>query len=345
MRGNEKAPVAYMILPHRGQRYALPAVAVRQISDLPYLQPAKEYPPPVAGLLRWRDQVIPVLALDRCLGRRDRPMSLTDRLVILEAEGKHFGLVVEDCCEMREFSDDLFDLPVTFRGASPFPSYMKQAFSDQEGLCFVIDLSRLLAEAVDEANRLEADQVPDDGAAADRPWTAEERRILLTRARALRQGEEKSDEEGTRTGAVVVIGQERFWIDIDLVREFASADPLIPIPCTPPFVAGVSKLRGQLITVFDLRPLLGATKEGTSREAGRLVVIEAEGVLVGLLVEEVIDVVSIRPEKIRLSPLALQTIPEEYAGGEVQYREKERATILDVARILNEGDLVIQEEV
>ncbi|MZP28918.1 hypothetical protein GTO91_04240 [Heliobacterium undosum] len=345
MRGNEKAPVAYMILPHQGQRYAVPTVAVRQISNLPYLQPAKEYPSPVVGLLHWRGRVIPVLDLNRCLGRGDRPMSLTDRLVILEAEGKHFGLVVEDCCEMREFSDEELDLPDTFRGASRFPSYMKRTFSDREGLCFIIDLPRLLAEAVDEANRLEEGQAPDDGTRASKSWTAEERRILLTRARELLRGKGKSGEEGTRTGAVVVIGQERFWIDIHFVREFASADPLIPIPCTPPFVAGVSKLRGQLITVFDLRPLIGAAKERLSRETGRLVVVEAEGVLAGLLVEEVIDVVPIRPEKVRLSPLALQTIPEEYAGGEVQFAEKARATILDVARILSKGDLVIQEEV
>ncbi|MBM7867480.1 hypothetical protein GTO89_13110 [Heliobacterium gestii] len=334
-----------MLLSHQGQRYAVPALSVRQISPLPHLQKAVEYPPPVAGLLNWREQVIPVLDLSLCLGRRGRPLSLNDRLIVLEAEGQIFGLIVEDCCEMRDFSDETLRLPTVFQGPAGFPSYMKRAFSDRDGLCFLIDLPRLLAEAVTEATWGDDDPGAVGGKNAAGAWTERERRILLTRTRALQRGRHRDSDSGTRMGAVVVIGQESFWIDIRFVREFAPADPLIPIPCTPPFVAGVSKLRGQLITVFDLRTLLGAAGEGDARQAGKLVVVEVDGVLAALLVESVIDVAPIRPEKIRRSPLALQRIPEEYAGGEVQYGEKARATILDVARILSGGDMEIHDEV
>jgi purine-binding chemotaxis protein CheW len=86
---------------------------------------------------------------------------------------------------------------------------------------------------------------------------------------------------------LVAIGDERYAVPIQEVREVASVGELTPVPGAPRAVMGVQNLRGQVVTVVDLGALLG-TSTPVARRA--LVVVEDGGDPVALAVDTVVDV-------------------------------------------------------
>ncbi len=88
---------------------------------------------------------------------------------------------------------------------------------------------------------------------------------------------------------------EEFALDIASVREIVRAQRLTPVPLTPPFILGLTNLRGQIIPVVDVRLRLGLEASAID-DRSRLLVVELEGHPSGLLVDEVREVLTVGEE-------------------------------------------------
>ncbi|WP_305042193.1 chemotaxis protein CheW [Geoalkalibacter sp.] len=73
------------------------------------------------------------------------------------------------------------------------------------------------------------------------------------------------------------------------LREVLRVPPLVRVPGAPATIAGIISLRGEILAVNDLRPLLGLAVETGRGPGARLVLIEVAGQTAALLVDEVID--------------------------------------------------------
>lgn len=96
------------------------------------------------------------------------------------------------------------------------------------------------------------------------------------------------DADGAPGGEAVVVrlGSGRFAAELSAVAEVGRVPAVTRIPGGPGWLAGIANWRGRLLPVLDLRSLLGA--EATPLEAGaRLVVLTADGMSVGVLVDSV----------------------------------------------------------
>jgi purine-binding chemotaxis protein CheW len=97
------------------------------------------------------------------------------------------------------------------------------------------------------------------------------------------------------------VGQQTYCIDIIAVREIRGWTPATPLPHAPSFVRGVINLRGSVLPVVDLAARLGwPVKEPTARHA--LIVVHANGQIVGLLVEAVSNIMTLSPDGIQPAP-------------------------------------------
>lgn len=98
-----------------------------------------------------------------------------------------------------------------------------------------------------------------------------------------------------------VVGGRTFAVDIMGIREILRNQRVTSVPHTPPHLAGVVNLRGALIPVVDLhRVLLGHASRGGCEDP-KLVVVHSRGKTAGLLVDQVLDVISVPLEA--LSPV------------------------------------------
>jgi purine-binding chemotaxis protein CheW len=97
---------------------------------------------------------------------------------------------------------------------------------------------------------------------------------------------------------VCLLSGERYGLEVTHVREIYPLGHLTPVPRTPDFVVGVFSARGRLISVIDLRIFLGlptsSVNEGSKGGAeSKIVVVTSEDLEVGLLTDEVADVLTI----------------------------------------------------
>lgn len=92
------------------------------------------------------------------------------------------------------------------------------------------------------------------------------------------------------------LGDRRYGIDLDAVREILPVRRATRVPGAPAYVAGLINVRGTIVTVLDL----GARLDGNSSLApdGSVILVEHRQKVVGIAVAEVNDVMMIPTESI-----------------------------------------------
>ena len=106
------------------------------------------------------------------------------------------------------------------------------------------------------------------------------------------------------------LGDERYGLDIAAVYEIIRHQPITAVPRSPVFVEGVINLRGRIIPVIDLRERFGM-EDTEPTKASRIVVCEAAGTRVGLIVDAVSEVLMIQGD-------AIEPTPEVAAGDDAR---------------------------
>lgn len=89
-----------------------------------------------------------------------------------------------------------------------------------------------------------------------------------------------------------VLSHQVYGVDIMAVREIRMLQAVTTVPGTPDYVSGMINLRGSILPVYDLRRRFG---EGTTTLSPNhaAVVVSIKGRLSGLLVDEVLDIVTV----------------------------------------------------
>ena len=88
-----------------------------------------------------------------------------------------------------------------------------------------------------------------------------------------------------------------YGIDIGNVTEIIGIQDMTPIPNSPPYVRGITNIRGTIVPVVDMRLRFGI-EEAEYNERTCIVLISSENMYIGLVVDSVEDVVQLTPENI-----------------------------------------------
>lgn len=153
--------------------------------------------------------------------------------------------------------------------------------------------------------------------------------------------EPAAGEVATREYLIFHLGGERFGVAGENVREVLKVPRLIRIPRVPEHIPGVFNLRGEVCAVTDLRSLLGLAGRDLALH-GRLVVVEAAGVVTALYTDRVEGLVSIEAETIEPFTEGLAGFPREVAEGQL-HQEEGLAVLLNLRAILARPEFVIDE--
>jgi purine-binding chemotaxis protein CheW len=82
--------------------------------------------------------------------------------------------------------------------------------------------------------------------------------------------------------------QEHYGIPYAQVEEIMDAMSICPVPGTPGFVRGVMNRRGEMLTVLDLKEFFRPARDEEYAEDALIIVVKAQGMLAGILVNEII---------------------------------------------------------
>ena len=111
---------------------------------------------------------------------------------------------------------------------------------------------------------------------------------------------ELAQSEATVRVCLVSLCGELFAIDLRNVREVFEVESITPVPKMPPAFVGVANVRGVIVPLVDLRPLLGLPLDDTV--LNYVVVIRHQGQQVGVLVDQMPEIRSVNRDELHASP-------------------------------------------
>ncbi len=147
----------------------------------------------------------------------------------------------------------------------------------------------------------------------------------------------REDEPGERIVALSFeLGEELYAIELKHLLEMRQATPLRRLPGVLPHLAGVMNLRGELLPVVDLRPMLGLAKTEIGGIVPAVLVLSFHGGKLAAAVDRARDILSFPAKELKPPPVSLD--PERGAFIRGEYLTGGRLlSLLDVEKILTDS--------
>ena len=133
------------------------------------------------------------------------------------------------------------------------------------------------------------------------------------------------------------VGRETFGVPIHLVHEIGRVPEITAVPEAPDYIEGVINLRGKIVSVIDLRKRFGE-KEITSHRKNRVMVVEVDKKLVGLIVDSASEVLKVPEAEIEQPPNVFDEGDVNYVTGVGKLKGR-LIILIDLEKLLQKGEL------
>jgi purine-binding chemotaxis protein CheW len=138
------------------------------------------------------------------------------------------------------------------------------------------------------------------------------------------------------------IGEETYGVQIGSVREIVRVPEITAVPNAPEMIEGVINLRGKIIPVMDLRKRFGSSAIQSDKK-NRILVVELENRLLGLIVSAASEVLKIPPSEIEPPGAVFAEGESSYVTGVGKLKGR-LVILLDIARLLRQPEFRKLEE-
>lgn len=335
----------YLLFSLNGARYGVEALSVLEIAWLPELSPAEEAPPYIAGVINLRGRIAPVMDLGLRLGHPARRFQLGDSVVLLQTDDVTVGVIVNEVSDVITIPAAAIEPPPHYDGDTPAHAHFIAGNAKVgEEIVMLLDMQRLIhATQIDSPQRHTASlpAAANAGAYFCPDATDEERAVFRIRAHNLMQADDDQGAAERIPLSIIQFGEEWFGVGLEVVREFAHLRRVTAIPCCPPHIAGNMNLRGDILTLVDIR---GRLNIAAGSAAAEVMVIESGDLHIGVPVDKVLEVIYLHPADIAPMPAASRDEKDEYCKGVARYGAG-MVSILDMPKILTQGRLEVEENV
>ncbi len=123
-----------------------------------------------------------------------------------------------------------------------------------------------------------------------------------------------------------------FSIDINKVKEIVRMPDIVKIPNAPAFIEGIANLRGTVLPILNTRVRFGL-KRGELTDQTRILVIDINGSLTGLIVDSVKEVLRIDNSLVEPAPPAVKDVNSEFLKGVIKLNQGKRLILtIDVEK-------------
>lgn len=358
--------------------YGIEAALVHEILPLPELTPISEAATDIIGILNLRGEIVPIIHLDLLQNTPVKGCCLSDYVIVIQWEDLQIGMVVHQVNEVLKLNDEVIKADLSYGVNSDInPAFVAGIAKVDTGKIVLLNPKTLIREPdailpliwdaqtyldivpasplrdVEEQLELEVLQQDEELQTSKilssfydlycASSTPKERAIFRQRADNLRQQTESLKVTNELMPlAVIGFGNEYFGLDLELIREFTDIGNLIPIPCCPNHIVGNMNLRGEIVTLVDIRSVLNLPTSPVS-VGSPAVVVQIDDIVAGLPVDRVLEMASLNSTD--MTPLSgiLSDFGEQYIRGTALFQEK-ILRVLDLPKLFTQGELVVNEQ-
>jgi purine-binding chemotaxis protein CheW len=313
----EKARETFVTFDVAGQEFALDLGLVQEIIALPgAVATAPRVDKTVAGMMAFREQLLPLVSLRELLGFAPAPISeVREKVIVASVGGGLVGLIADRARAVIAADPALIDpVPPVIKARSGGEARIKSIYRGEEG--------RRLVSILEPEQLFRGDVMKRLGEARDA-------------SRAQPQIDEGSEE---RQFLVFRLGPDEFALPVEAVVEVARApDRVTRVPKAPKFLEGVINLRGAVLAVIDQRQRFDMPRLDGG-DGRRLVVVQTGRHRAGLIVDSVSEVLRTTADAIKDAPDLTEDIAR-LVNGVVNIESEGRILlILDPAELLTRAE-------
>ncbi len=170
------------------------------------------------------------------------------------------------------------------------------------------------------------------------PGPEHTRNILDERARSL--ATPLAEDNSARQTLELIefsLARERYGIASEFVREVCQLTQLTPVPCTPDFVLGIINLRGEVISVIDIRKFFSLPEIGIT-DLNKVIILQNENMIFGVLADFIVEVRDVELSAIQAST-NISGIRAEYLQGVTS----QGMAVIDAKKLLTDKSIVVDE--
>ena len=171
------------------------------------------------------------------------------------------------------------------------------------------------------------------------PSLRERHAILKARARELSREHGKAvDERGFLEIIQFRMASETYGVESAFVREVYPLKDFTPLPGVPPFIVGIVNVRGQILSVVDLKKFFNLPDKGLG-DLNKVIILRDDRMEFGILTDAILGVGQVSIGAIRALPLTVSEIGVEYMRGVTA----DRVIILDAERVLGDERIIVHD--
>ncbi len=297
-------------------------------------QPGSEYGK--AGVINLHGRTVPVYQVRTLFGFPKRKPRLSDVLIVTRPGSEYIALWVD---ETSGISSD-----TTLALADPSPragAHIQQGMTiNDEGLVIIHDLAGFITNANPEQIRAALPEMK--GIPFEETRDGQADRVALI----LRERAQKLSQPAARSRGIVRIevlkfrlAYQEYAIGMKYVREVVLTGGITPVPGTPEYISGICAIRGEIISLVDLRALFSVSGRGLT-DLNRVIVVTDGTMTFGILADYITGIATI-PASMPTAPAPVpSTAPVPYQLGVV-----EGIVVLDGAALLSDSRMLIDETV
>ena len=133
--------------------------------------------------------------------------------------------------------------------------------------------------------------------------------------------------------SVFSISNELYALEMSMVKEVLNAPRVARLPNAASYILGVYNLRGRIITLIDIRQLLGKTPAENER-TGMVLLIGDNGSAISFLVDKINDFIEVDETKIRKKRSDSNQTDQVCLLGNYKHEKLGNLILIDAQRLL-----------
>jgi len=131
---------------------------------------------------------------------------------------------------------------------------------------------------------------------------------------------------------------ETYGINVMQVQEVLRITEIAPVPGAPSYVLGIINLRGNVVTVINTRSRFGLMPKESDDDQSRIIIVEVNSNVIGMLVDSVAEVVYLHQSEIDSVPMVNNDESARFIQG-VCSREDQLLILVDANKFLTEEEV------
>lgn len=271
-------------------KYAVNSNSVLEIIKLPMLDYPQQMPNNIVGLMKYNNFVINVVDIRFYLNIQPQPYTTSNEVLVVKTDEAIIGIIVDNVEGILPFITNKVD-------TLPFADnkmLIDALYKLNDETIFIINLFSL-ENIIKNGNDYEPYNVQ-----SLFPVDENSRSIMQKRSLQLVEKEKFQFVHEIYTKDKYIsfyLNNNCYGIKLQYIKEVLRDTSISQVPCTPDFIKGIMNLRGDFITVLDLKLFLGMQQEEEVLKKP-LIIVENEDLTLALQIDKIHELFEVPDESV-----------------------------------------------